>query len=326
MTLSIVVVSCNRADSLALTIRSVKAMTPRPSLDAELVVVDNNCRDHTRRVVEEAARDSPIPIRSVFEPRQGSNFARNAGIAQSTGEILAFIDDDNTLSPDWLAGVEQASADCGQTKLIAGRILPVFPGHMPGFMPEWIPDTWRPMYGLQDYGPVAVKIRPPILPVEMNLIVARDVFRKCGVFGTAVQRSNRGLVSNDGLDFFNRVHASGEECMYHPALLAYHHIPAARAEPNYLLSRAYWQGVSDARCDPQLATLPRTKLLRAAMREAWWLVKNASGGHLSPRRVRRHFKTLAFESRCLMAHRRGVMTERLRAALMLRARRATGPC
>ena len=318
MKLSIVVASFNRADSLALTIRSVKALTPQSNLDAELVVVDNNCRDHTRRVVADAARDSQVPIRYVHEPRQGSNSARNAGIAHSAGDILAFIDDDNTLAPDWLAGAARACADCGHASLIAGRILPVFPGLDPGCIPAWIPDIWRATYGLQDYGPVPLELQAPVLPFEMNLIVPKSVFQECGVFGTAVQRSSRGLVSNDGLDFVNRVRANGGVCMYHPAPHALHHIPAERAKPEYLLSRAYWQGVSDARCDPKLATLPRMELVRAAIKQARWLVKVASGGHRSPRHARRHFRALCWEKRCLLAHHRGLMMEYLRAAWMLR--------
>jgi len=35
--------------------------------------------------------------------------------------LLAFIDDDHTLAPDWLAGVERAGADCNQASLMAHR-------------------------------------------------------------------------------------------------------------------------------------------------------------------------------------------------------------
>jgi glycosyltransferase involved in cell wall biosynthesis len=309
MKLSIVVATFNRADSLALTIDSVSSLTPSPHLDVELVVVDNNSRDHTRTVVEHAARNCRFPIRYVHERSQGSNSARNAGIAQSTGDVLAFIDDDNTLSSGWLAGVGRACADCSQASLLSGRIVPVFPGQNPGFIPDWIPDVWRATYGLQDYGAVPIELRAPVLPFEMNLIVPRTVFRECGVFGTAVQRSSRGLISNDGLDFVNRVRARHGVCMYHPAFLAHHHIPGARATPGYLLSRAFWQGVSDARCDPIVAASSRTKLAKAAFRHAWRLVRDASRDYLSPRRTRRHLGAGDLERRCLMAHRRGLMME-----------------
>ena len=50
----------------------------------DVVVVDNNSTDGTRAVVERQARDFPVPLRYLFEARQGRSSALNAGIAAST--------------------------------------------------------------------------------------------------------------------------------------------------------------------------------------------------------------------------------------------------
>ena len=38
----------------------------------------------------------------MFERQQGLSWARNAGIRESQGEVIAFTDDDVIVEPDWL--------------------------------------------------------------------------------------------------------------------------------------------------------------------------------------------------------------------------------
>ena len=68
----------------------------------EILVVDNNSSDETRQVVEDLQRMYPDRIRYLFEAQQGISHARNSGIRNARGEILAFIDDDETAGVDWL--------------------------------------------------------------------------------------------------------------------------------------------------------------------------------------------------------------------------------
>ena len=73
----------NRASLLDETLTSVRALRVSPARAWEVIVVDNNSTDDTRAVVERHARDFPVPLRYLFEARQGRSSALNAGIAAS---------------------------------------------------------------------------------------------------------------------------------------------------------------------------------------------------------------------------------------------------
>ena len=50
------------------------------------------------------------PLKHLHEPRAGKCRIQNRAIAQATGEILVFLDDDLAVAPGYLAAVEQISS------------------------------------------------------------------------------------------------------------------------------------------------------------------------------------------------------------------------
>ena len=70
--------------------------TDYPADRREIVVVDNGSSDGTTALIQ--AR----PVRYLREGKRGVSNARNRGIAESGGEILAFVDADCLVEPHWL--------------------------------------------------------------------------------------------------------------------------------------------------------------------------------------------------------------------------------
>ncbi|MGX5734876.1 glycosyltransferase [Bosea thiooxidans] len=64
----------------------------------EIIIVDNNSACPRSEIEDAIGGRASL----IIETRQGAGPARNAGVAASTGEILAFIDSDCTPSPDWI--------------------------------------------------------------------------------------------------------------------------------------------------------------------------------------------------------------------------------
>ncbi len=139
----------------------------------DVVVVDNGSTDATGSVAR--SYDSRLPLR-VISARNGASaaYARNVGIASSTGELIVFLDGDDVASP----GLLQAYA------AHAGRYA-VMGGHLDD-------------YGLND--PVTASWRYPItgngLPtafdrfvffVSANCAVARHVFDRVGMFDETLE-------------------------------------------------------------------------------------------------------------------------------------------
>ncbi len=74
--------------------------------DYEIIFIDNNSTDSSSGIVKRYPR-----IKLVSESRQSPYSARNTGIKESVGRIVAFTDPDCLVSPDWLAEIVKAMSD-----------------------------------------------------------------------------------------------------------------------------------------------------------------------------------------------------------------------
>ena len=105
-TVSVVIPTYDRPDMLAEAIESVLNQTYDP---VELVVVDDGSPTSARPVVESLAENA---VFHRFDHNRGANVARNEGIRRSSGEYVAFLDDDDRWEPRKLARqVEVLEAD-----------------------------------------------------------------------------------------------------------------------------------------------------------------------------------------------------------------------
>lgn len=112
MSVSIVIPVYNEANYLEACLAAIDRQTTRPD---EVIVVDNNCTDNT---VEIARRRKYVRV--IKETRQGTVFARDAGFKAARGDILARIDADTRLPPDWVVKVTRAFKDDPDTDLVTG--------------------------------------------------------------------------------------------------------------------------------------------------------------------------------------------------------------
>jgi teichuronic acid biosynthesis glycosyltransferase TuaG len=92
---SVIIPAYNAEPFLARAIRSVEAQTFR---DFELIVVDDGSGDGTARV----ARSFP-GVQCVRRPHLGAAAARNYGLGEAHGELVAFLDADDEWLPEKLA-------------------------------------------------------------------------------------------------------------------------------------------------------------------------------------------------------------------------------
>lgn len=94
MKIAIVIPCYNEGSYIELCIKSILAQTVRPD---EIIVVDNGSSDDT--VI--AAKKYPA-VTVLHEPRQGASYARDTGFDAAKSELVARVDADSILAPDWV--------------------------------------------------------------------------------------------------------------------------------------------------------------------------------------------------------------------------------
>ena len=102
---SVIMPVWNRAATVGAAIETVLAQSYQ---EWELLVIDDGSQDDTRAAVARYSRDPRV--RYFFQEHAGCCRARNRGLAESRGEVVAYLDSDNTLEPGYLAAVSAAFA------------------------------------------------------------------------------------------------------------------------------------------------------------------------------------------------------------------------
>lgn len=233
-TLSVIICTWNRADSLRKTLESLQEQSAA-GLAIEVIVVDNNSTDRTRSVVEELSAGWRLGrLRYVFEGRQGKQFALNAGIRASEAELMAFTDDDILFPPGWIGALQSVFAD-SRIELAGGRTVLEWP---PGGPPRWYDHEMHAVLGAIDLGDEAL-FPPPAgyAPAGANLAVRRAVFARVGMF------SERHFRHMD-YEFGTRCARAGVGVAYAPALVVIAPVDEAMLTRRYFRRWSFKAGIS----------------------------------------------------------------------------------
>lgn len=230
--ISVIVPTYNRGRLLEPLLVSLLAQETR-GVRYEVVVVDNNSTDDTRRIVEAVSGSAPEGrLRYIFEPRQGVSYARNTGVAATTGPIIAFLDDDGMPCADWVWSMKRAFDEHPEADCIGGRIKPRWVHPRPSWLtaPHW--------------GPIAVQDRPhaaylnrsqaSACLLSANLGCRREAFEAVGGFSPSYPRGQ-------DREFEMRLWRAGRQGLYLPAMDVTVDVPPER------LTRLYhrrWQATT----------------------------------------------------------------------------------
>jgi Glycosyl transferase family 2 len=114
---SVILATRNRATLLARAVGSVLAQTYS---HLELVVIDDGSTDETMAVLERI--DDPRLVATRIE-HGGVGAARNAGLERAGGELIAYLDDDNTMHPGWLRSVAWAFEQRPESEVLYGGLV-----------------------------------------------------------------------------------------------------------------------------------------------------------------------------------------------------------
>jgi len=240
MQLDVVIPTYNRSTLLRKALGSLLNARIPPGLDVKIIAVDNNSTDDTRAVITE------MGVSYVFEKRQGRSPALNAGIAVATGDLVAFIDDDEEVDASWYETILAAFTE-HDVDFIGGPYVPRFEGDVP----EWLPKSHTAVVGIVDGGDKVVPFDASYPGILMggNAVFTRKTLERVGPYSTALGRSGTRLLSCEDEDMYQRLMAAGARGLYLPQLIVYHFIPRERLTKRYHRSWCFWQSVSSAVLD-----------------------------------------------------------------------------
>ena len=176
--ISIVIPLYNKEKQIAHTLQSVFAQTFQ---DFEIVIVDDGSTDNS--VMEVKKFDDPRVL-LIQQSNAGVSAARNRGIEEANGELIAFLDADDEWMPEFLQTILQLKKIYFNCKVWAtsyfnswnGNLLPITLRKIPFFEESGI---------LTNYFKVATYSHPPICSI--SVAVDKQVLKSIGGFPVGIK-------------------------------------------------------------------------------------------------------------------------------------------
>jgi succinoglycan biosynthesis protein ExoM len=228
---AICVCTYKRLNPLQRLLRELSAQDTGGLFTYSIVIVDNDCLRSAEPVVLQFAAASAIPIRYCEEPRQNIALARNKAVENAAGDFVAFIDDDEFPTKDWLLNLFKT---CREYK-VDGVLGPV-KRYFDEEPPEWIikgnfyeRPTHKTGY-----------VIPWLGGRTGNLLVKREVF------GTDAPPFRPEFRAGEDQDFFRRAIEQGHVFIWCNEAVAYEVVPPPRWKRMYMLRKALLRGATAA--------------------------------------------------------------------------------
>jgi glycosyltransferase involved in cell wall biosynthesis len=131
---SVIICTRGRTEILERAVSSViKSNYPR----FELILIDQNRDDRIERILGTLLKDQRI--RHIKSATQGVGTARNIGMRNTQGEIVAFTDDDCEVMSDWINELVRAFQSDQKVGVVLGKVLAGPHDSNTGFIPAYFP-------------------------------------------------------------------------------------------------------------------------------------------------------------------------------------------
>lgn len=213
----------------------------------EIVFVAERTMELLDRIKAHGSENNIQNLRVIFNSDEpGLSVARNLGIKQAKGDIIAFIDDDALPFPDWAEEVVKTYKD-DYVIGVTGPALPLWDGKPMDWFPEecdWIIgcSSWCDWHEMREVRNVW----------GMNMSFKREAFDSSGLFQTHLgakggEDTGKHELVGEETEFSIRVRRkTGKRIFYNPNAKVQHRVYGFRTTPVVIARRAYWEGYTKA--------------------------------------------------------------------------------
>lgn len=225
--------------------------------------------DHEDRLLARARARWP-ELRVVANSHaRGLSGARNTGIEWSTGEVIAYLDDDAVAAPTWLSTM-LLHFDDPTVVAVGGAAVPAWAGGRPA---RTLPSELLWVVGCSYRGQptVAAEVRNVL---GCSMVFRRDALISTGGFDTAAGRLGSIPLGCEETDLCIRLRQRDPQSrvMYEPRSVVSHRVSRDRMTWRYLMRRSYFEGISKSRLGRRVGRQ------HALATERWYVRRILVGG------------------------------------------------
>lgn len=236
MRLSVIICTYDRYSDAQECVEALRRSKTFDEGTVEIVVVDNTPPSRRKEftAIAPIARIVPCDV-------PGLSVARNEGIARSSAELIAFLDDDARPQDGWCRAVLAAFDANPGAMGCGGKTLPIFESET---FPPWFYPELSSHLSCIDWGDTMRALQRGEWIVGANMAFRRSAFKEHGLFDPSLGRKGTAsLLSNEEISFIEKC-GSGN-VVYVPDMVAGHRIPVNRIRLDWFRKRVFWQAVSD---------------------------------------------------------------------------------
>jgi cellulose synthase/poly-beta-1,6-N-acetylglucosamine synthase-like glycosyltransferase len=243
---TIVIPTFRRPDLLQRCLASCLAQKGLGTVAIEVLVIDNSPEGSAELSVCDVARGAAWPVRYVHEPEPGISSARNAGLRCAAGELIAFIDDDEVATEDWLVRLVNTQRH-SKADVVFGPVLPSMPQEAAGAGQS----PFRDLLTHSAEHTTGVEVSSTILvPFWAR---GSKAYPKLGAGNFLLQRHSvtvrdvhfdprLGRTGGEDTLYFNQLLVRGSRFVWCAEAIAWEYVPPERLALRYALLRAFRGG------------------------------------------------------------------------------------
>lgn len=222
MKISICIVTRNQEILLKKCLESLIKQTGK--ID-EVVLVDNNSTDNTKKMV--LGFKKKLPIKYYFEKKAGIPYARNTAVQKANNPIIAFLDNDCIADEKWIVNIRNTIKEHPHVEAFASLTLCANPKNLVTrtgqFMREYniksqsVTNSFTGrVWGYLFTQPINKRHFIFNSPTE-NLIVKKSVFKQIGLFDEDM------IPTGEDSEFSWRMKRANIKILFDPSIKVYHH-------------------------------------------------------------------------------------------------------
>ena len=221
-----------------------------------LIIADNDREPSARELVDDLRAQIPFPITYVHAPAANICIARNACLDHANADFVAFVDDDELVTPSWIMALAER-AETSRAAAVLGPVRAIYGPDAPRWMAEG------------DFHST--------LPVFVNGVIRTGYTCNVLIRWSAAYRGLRfdlalGKSGGEDTAFFYRLTDLGGSIDYAPDAVIKEFVPAERASMDWLVRRrlrfGQTHGMLHAKSGPRGLTIATAKIGYCAMMSA----------------------------------------------------------